>query len=100
MPERLINCGHVFMLRADGLYEAVDKFEMTEDEWYDSDDSYGFTMLFLNENGKQYPWILLTDYSKVPEFYCLADSVDNASGTTGRTQKKGELVLNDIYLSK
>lgn len=91
-----MQCGHEFKLRSDGLYERVEKFELSRDDWWDSDDSLHKLMIFEYENGKWYPWLLEVDGNHVSLVTEIARRHGNCRGLIGRDVPKGVLSLDGL----
>lgn len=103
MPEEIIHCGHRFTLRPDGLYESVERFEMSEFAWSSQSDSAGCSMIFrITGPDSMMPWLLCTDDKYYGTYVSICDSTPNCTGLTAQDfptiGKDGELYLDRIFV--
>lgn len=103
MEREIMHCGHKFVLRDDGLYEAAEYFEMSESDWIMHCDSAGCLMIFKTSGSSLLvPWILCTDKRYVDAYHRICDNEPNCVGTIAFNvpivDKDGVMSLGGISL--
>lgn len=101
MPNEIMHCGHRFVLRPDGLYESVERFEMSDDAWSADPDSAGCSMIFrITGPDSMMPWLLCNDRDYVQTYIKICNSTENCTGLSALdypTRGKNGEVYIDLF---
>lgn len=103
MQNSIIHCGHRFVLRPDGLYESVERFEMSEYAWSCQSDSAECSMIFrITGPDSMMPWLLCIDDKYFDKYVEICNSVANCIGLTALDNpsigKDGEVYIDSVYV--